>query len=159
MKSSTKWLIGFGGVIVALVVTAVIMVAVMAGSDKDLPGENTPEGVVMRYFQALNDKDYETAYSYLSQDALSENQWLDTYSEWLIDGTRGYNDSENAWKVELGEIHRSDITTSIEVEITVLQPDLPFATNRYTQIELFQLSDLEDGWKITSPLGIPYQIR
>ncbi len=66
MKTSSRWLLIFGVTIGVLVIAAVVLVLTMPTPETRLLPEDTPEGIVQRYFLALEAEDYVTAYSYLS---------------------------------------------------------------------------------------------
>ncbi len=157
MKSSTKWLIGFGSVIGALVVLAIVLVLALPG-EKQLPPENTPEGVVMRYFKALEEEDYREAYSYLSEESRAENEWVATFESWV-----GYNyypeQRKSVWKVTVIEVDNYNLTASVDVEISSFEPNAAFSVPVYSYRQVYRLDNTESGWKIREPLDIPWQIR
>ncbi len=66
MSLSTRWLIGTVIALAALVGAALAVTLVEGGGTADLLAEDTPEGVVQRYLQAIERGDTRTAYSYLT---------------------------------------------------------------------------------------------
>lgn len=68
--------IGLG--IAVLVGVAVIAVVVLGSRDATSFPADTPEGIVQRHLAAVEDEDYETAWSYLSADVQSDLS-LDEY--------------------------------------------------------------------------------
>lgn len=62
--------IGLG--IAALVAVAVIAVVLLGSRDATSFSADTPEGVVQRHLAAVDDEDYETAWSYLSANVQSD---------------------------------------------------------------------------------------
>jgi hypothetical protein len=135
MKSSTKWLIGFGSAIGVLVILAIVLVLALPG-EKPLPPEDTPEGVVMRYFKALEEEDYREAYSYLSEAARTDKDWVATFDSWV--GYSYYPEQrKSVWKVTVIEVDKYDLTASVDVEISSFEPKRHFRsrfipTGRYT---------------------------
>src|SRR4030042_4368109 len=82
--------------------------------------EDTPEGIVQRYFLALQAKDYVTAYSYLSSPTREQNP----YEMW-----RGYfisSEEKPEWKVTLGESAVTDNEATVEVTVDIFKPGGPF---------------------------------
>ena len=59
-------LLAIGAGIVVLVVVAVIAVVALGSREAATFSADTPEGVVQRHLAAVEDEDYETAWSYLS---------------------------------------------------------------------------------------------
>lgn len=157
MKSSTKWLIGFGSAIGTLVILAIVLVLTLPG-EKPLPPENTPEGVVIRYFKAIEQKNYEEAFSYLSETALAENEWMSTYDKWME--FRYYpGQSESIWRVTIIEVKNVDLTASVEVEISSFEPNASFSVPVHSYRQAYRLENTENGWKIREPLDIPWSIQ
>jgi hypothetical protein len=146
MKSSSKWLVGFGGAIGALVVLAVVLVLTMPGDAELLP-ENTPEGVVQRYFRAIEDNDYDKAYSYMAES--TTNTTDNTILKWST--MYQYRGQSNAWKVIMGETELHGNTATIPVTVEVFNPGSPFDNPSYTQHFIFTLESENDTWKIVSP--------
>ena len=79
MKSSNRLLLSFGVGIGILVVVAVALVLSTSGSVSLLP-EDTPQGTVQRFLMALQDKDLQKAYSYLSLDVKGGKM---PYQDWV----------------------------------------------------------------------------
>lgn len=70
--SPDRSLLVIGGGIVALVVVAVLAVVLFGSREPQSFAADTPEGVVQRHLAAVEDEDYETAWSYLSEAVQSE---------------------------------------------------------------------------------------
>jgi hypothetical protein len=158
LKSSSKWLAGFGVVIGALVILAVVLVLTLPGEDeRELPPENTPEGVVTRYLKAVEAGDYETVYGYLSRSALAENRDLDTFEEWVRYQPRQSGDG--AWKATITGTREYGEYTEVVVEISRFEPEPPFPNPVYSNQEVFILEREDGNWAIQNPLYIPWEIR
>ena len=65
-------LLVIGGGIAALVVVAVLAVVLLGSREVQSFPADTPEGVVQRHLTAVEDEDYETAWSYLSAAVQSD---------------------------------------------------------------------------------------
>jgi hypothetical protein len=72
-------LLGFGITIGILVIIAVALVLSTRGSVSLLPAD-TPQGTVQRFLVALQDKDFQKAYSYLSLDVKGGKM---PYQDWV----------------------------------------------------------------------------
>ncbi len=68
LTASNKWLIWIGAALAALVVVAVVLTVATGGRRVKTYPEDSPEGAVQRYLQALIARDPELAYDFLSSD-------------------------------------------------------------------------------------------
>lgn len=147
MKSSTRFLLGFGIAITVLVVVTVVLVLTIKGNVTLLPG-NTPQGVVQRFLIAVQDQDYEKAFSYLQIQengrVLSFNDWYQTTFSWFR------SSSQTSWKATLGKTVQVGDTATVEVLVDVFRPGGPFNNPVQTQDVSYQLTKTADGWFITS---------
>ncbi len=151
MKSSSKWLLGFGTAIGILVILAVVLVLVMPENNEiELLPENTPDGVVQRYVNAIRNRDYEEAYGYLSSSALEDEPRYNTFEQWSgMFLNRGQVD---AWRAEIGEPEIHDNKAVVMVTVEVFDPDSVFGDPVDTMYYQFILEKQDGVWKITSPL-------
>ncbi len=145
MKSSTRWLLGFGVAIGVLVIVAVVLVLTMPAQEVRLFSEDTPVGTVQRYFLALQAEDYLKAYDYLSPPP-SERY---PYEEWR--GPLISLGEKREFKVMLGESAVKDNEATVDVVVDVYSPGGPFENPVRTQHITFFLKKEGTSWKITSP--------
>ena len=151
MNSSRRWLVIFAVVIGVLVIATVSLVLFTKGNNVTLLPEDTPQGVVQRYLIALQEKDYQLAYSYLSFDSSVKTPYT-SYSDWLISMTAmPAISSQSVWKATLGQVTLNDDSASVEVTIDTFRMGGLFSDSQYTQLIIFQLSRTEGVWHITSP--------
>lgn len=153
MKSSNKWLLGFGSALGILVVLAVVLVLTMSGNDEiDLLPESTPEGIVQRYVLAIQNQDYEEAYGYLSASAIADEGRYNSFEEW----SRGYlNDYyKDAWRAIIGDAEYRNGKAFITVTIEFFKPEGLLRDPVTTWYYPFTLEREGDVWKITSPLDV-----
>ena len=145
MKSSSRGLLIFGVAIGVLVIVAIVLVLTVAkpGETSLLP-EDAPGGTVQRYFLALEDGKYLTAYSYLSPPA---DEKL-TYEKWHPSVSSG---EKPAWQVTLGEAVVEGDEATVDVEVKVFRPGDPFDNPVDTYHITFFLKQEGTSWKITSP--------
>jgi hypothetical protein len=146
VKSSKRWLIIFGAAIGFLVIVAIVLVFTMSRQEgASLLSEDTPEGVVQRYILALQEKEYVTAYSYLSPPADEEL----TYEKWR-ESFGGYGEQNEA-RVTLGESAVTGNEATVEVTVDVFRAGGPFDNPVSTQRITFFLKQEGASWKIKSP--------
>ena len=151
MNSSRRWLFIFATVIGILVITTVSLVLFTKGSEVTLLPEDTPAGTVQRYLIAIQGKNYQKAYSYLS---FEPSQKIATYDDWLrmIDGPQ--MPDQSTWKASLGKTIQNDDSANVEVTIDTFRPGGPFEDPVHSQQILFLLSNKDSRWVITSPTYI-----
>lgn len=149
MKSSSRVLAVSGLVLGGLALAALILAVVLSGMNQPaLLAENTPEGVVQRFFIAIDEGDYLKAYTYVSPPRGVENYYDIWKGPFINSGERP------AFRVSLGQSVHQTLTASVEVIVETFRPGSPFGSNINTNRILFML-DLEDGnWRITSPVDI-----
>ncbi|UCC17161.1 MAG: hypothetical protein JSU58_01025, partial [Dehalococcoidales bacterium] len=149
MKSSNKWLLGFGTAIGILVILAVVLVLTMPGNEEiELLPADTPEGVVQRYIFAIEDGNYEEAYDYLSPSALEEDLRYGTYEEWA--GMFMYREWADAWRAVIDEPEIRGDKATVSVTIEIFNPDGVFSNPVDTRYYPFTLEKQEGIWKIIS---------
>jgi hypothetical protein len=152
MNSSRVWLIIFAIVVSILVIATVSLVLLTKGNEVTVLPDNTPQGIVQRYLVALQEKDYQKAYTYLSFDP---SEKIQTYNDWLrmvIGGPQISNQS--AWKAALGKTTQNVDNATLEVIIDTFRPGGPFEDPVRSQSIIFQLSKINGKWLITSPTYI-----
>jgi hypothetical protein len=151
MKSSNKWLLGFGTAVGILVILAVVLVLIMPGSDEvDLLPENTPDGVVQRYIFAVKNRDYEEAYGYLSASAIADEERYSSFEEW----SRMFlnRDGGDPWRAVIGEAEYFDSKAFVDVTIEIFSPEGIFGDPVRELYYPFTLEQQDGAWKIISPL-------
>ena len=153
MKSSSKWLLGFGSALGILVVLAVVLVLTMPGdSEIELLPENTPEGIVQRYVYAIKEKDYKKAYGYLSTSAIADEGRYNSFEDWsrqLLNRSGG-----DPWRAIIGDAEYSGGKAFLTVTIEFFDPEGLFNDPVRTWYYPFTLEQEDDVWKITSPLDV-----
>jgi hypothetical protein len=148
VKTSSRWLLIFGVTIGVLVIAAVVLVLTMPTPETRLLPENTPEGIVQRYFLALQAEDYVTAYSYLSPPPTEKYP----YEQWRSPFTS--SEEKPAFKVTLGKAAVRGNEANVEVTVDTFRPSGPFDNPVRTQHITFFLKKEGTSWKITSPWDV-----
>ena len=151
MKSSSKWLLGFGSALGILVILAVVLVLTMPGNDEiELFPENTPEGAVQRYVIAIQNRDYEEAYGYLSASAIADEGRYNSFEEWsrqFLNRSGG-----DPWRAIIGDAEYSGDKAFVTVTIEILDPEGLFRDPVRMWYYPFTLEQEDDVWKIISPI-------
>jgi len=134
------------------VIATVSLVLLTKGDEVELLQEDTPQGIVQRYLIAIQEKNYQKAYNYLSFDPL---QKISTYDDWLrmVIGELQIS-NQSTWKATLGKITQNVDNATVEVTIDTFRPRAPFEDPLHSQQINFQLSKINGKWVITSPTYI-----
>jgi len=143
-----KFLIGIVAGIVLLVVVALVAVLTRSpGQESYRPG-NAPEDVVHNYFLALQRKDYEKAYGYLSDELRTKP----TLNQFIRDID---NAGRSEASLQIRETRLGNATAQVDVSITRYAPGGLFESGNYTSQDTVHLRATGDGsaWKL---IGFPY---
>ena len=146
MKSSNRFLLGFGIAICLLVVVTVTLVVTNRGITTLLP-ENTPQGTVQRFLLAVQEHDFQQAYSYLK---VEERGLQLTYDEWLESVFPRFQTSTTAWRATIGKTEILGNTATVEILIDIFQPGGPFENPVRTQTDYYKLNKIDASWFIIS---------
>jgi len=134
-----KFLIGIVVGIVLLVIVAVVVV-LARGQNEEYMADNTPEGVAHNYFLAVQRKEFDKAYGYLS-DEIEEKPNLDEFIASV--------DSQNESALKIGKTTIDNERARVELAITNYYGGGPFDSGRYTSQETAYLrQDANGNWKI-----------
>ncbi len=152
MKASNRFLLGFGLAIVVLVVLTIVLV--MTGSDNvSLLPADTPEGVVQRFLKAFQEKDYQTAYSYLR---INEKGVTLSFDEWHKSVSPYTGEEHNAWRATLDRTNVTGNTATVDVIVDRFRPDAPFENPVDTNTVQFKLNKIEGAWYINTRPPVYY---
>jgi hypothetical protein len=151
MDSSRRWLIIFVIVISILVIATVSLVLLTKGNEVALLPEDTPQGIVQRYLIAVQEKDFQKAYNYLSFNPLEKIQTYDDWIRMVIVAPQISN--QPAWKATLDKTTQNGDDATVEVIIDTGTGG-PFEGLPRSHQIIFQLSKIDGKWLITSPTYI-----
>jgi hypothetical protein len=152
MGSSRRWLLIFAIIIGVFVISTVTLVLFSEGNKITLLPEDSPQGTVQRYLIAIQEKDYQKAFSYLS---FSPADKITTYNDWLM--MVGPQASTQAvWKATLGKITLNGNNAQVEVTIDTARPGGLFGNSQTSQLIIFQLAKTANSWGITSPTYVSW---
>ena len=150
MKSSNRFLLGFGIFVLVFVVIAVLISIISINDQVKLLPEDTAEGTVQRFLLAVKDQDYEKAYGFLSLQ--SEEVKGNPFDNWIRSAQSPGDMS--SWKAGIVKSTVRDGNATVEVGIDVFRPNRPFSdpvnTNRIT----FLLQKEDGMWKIIQPVDL-----
>lgn len=153
MKKTDKILIGIVAGIFLLVVVA-FGVALSKPKPAYQP-EGTPNGVAFNYLFALQQKEYERAYGYLSPRLKGYPRNVDVFAEDIRDTSwqfSGVNDSSTTLEVDSVDINGKRADVKIR-ETHFYEGDL-FSSGQYTNTFNMTLRQDENGeWKIAESDG------
>jgi hypothetical protein len=149
MNSSSKWLLVFAGIIGALALIAVILVLFTQGKNVALLAADTPQGTVQRYLIALEDGDYQQAYTYLSPNMPD----ITPYGEWLTQNQNGPA-SQTGWGATLGKTVQNGTYATVTVMIETSYPGGMMSSSQSDIPVTFDLTETGNSWLITSPTYI-----
>ena len=145
-SSSSKWLLGGGIVILALIIASVVVGLLNRPQNIALLPEGTPGATVQQYLLAIEAGESRQAYDYLSAD-LQENCTLEHFR----DTTRHLDrrDSNNArdTRITLESERPRDNAIEVQIRITEFYVSAPFDVNEYSHTEIFLLEELDGNWQ------------
>jgi hypothetical protein len=148
-STSSRWLAGVAAVVVVLIVASVVVALVNRQRQSDLFPEDTPEGTVQRYLQAMEKEDTRGAYDYLGSDL---RQYC-TYQHFR-DNTQYFETRD--MRVSLEKTEPLDGTVEVRVRVTQVYFSPPFNSSESTYSVNFTLEKEGDLWRFSRlpwPLG------
>ena len=134
-KSANKIL---GLVVGAISIVALILVLAVKEPTPQLD-VNSPEGTVQQYLQAVTDRDFDTALTFLATDSKCK----------IEDFDRAY--IQESVRIGLADATETQTTATVKVSVESSNGD-PFGGS-FTDNQSFRLLNSDGGWKIT---GIPW---
>jgi len=154
MKTSNRFLLGFGIIIAAIVVLAVTLAVTGGNEQVKLLPETSPEGIVQRFLLAVKDHDYLKAYGFLAPQPEQNpgNPKGDSYDNW-IRSTQSPRDA-SSWKASILKSTVRDDTATVEVAVDVFRPEGPLANPVNTNQVTFMLQKQDGRWLINQPVDI-----
>jgi len=148
VKSSNRFLLGFGIAITALIAVVIVLVVVNKDYTKQYPAD-TPQGVVQQFIQSMKAEDYPQAFTFLN---VVESGRTLTYQEWLTSdvGSPYRQSGQSSWRASFGKINTYGNTATVEVNVDVFQAGGPFGNPINSQTVLFNLTKIDGTWYITT---------
>lgn len=142
---SNRWLI-ITGIVVAILIVVSIAVAIYTQNRLPLLAEDTPEGIVQRYLQALERDDLTLAYSYLSSSA-KERKTFQEFSRELSFRPREVQQKQ----ITLDKSRVFDNTAEVQVTIREFRPSGPltFEPSESSFPSFFSLVKQDGKWLMT----------
>jgi hypothetical protein len=144
MSASTRWLVGIGVAVVAIVLVGVA-VAATGGRVRAFP-DGSPERTVQLYLEAVSDGDEDAALEYLSADL--QRQCEDLVSR---GGPISYQGRDGV-HAALEEATVRDGLARVQVRLTETYGDPPFGGGESTHTQEFELRQFDGEWRfVESP--------
>jgi hypothetical protein len=150
MKTSNRFLLGFGIIILAIVGIAVILAVTGGNEQVKLLPETSPEGTVQRFLLAVKDHDYQKAYGFLAPQP--EPVKGDTYENW-VRSVQNPRDT-SSWKASILKSTVRDNDATVEVAVDIIRPEGPLMNPVNTNQVTFMLQKQEGRWLISQPADI-----
>jgi len=151
VSTSTRWLVGTGVVLAALVAGALLLTVVMGG--ETVYPEGTPERVVQEYLHAVSDREVGPATSFLTDELAA--RCATTYRDPIVNRTASL-------RATLDKATTRGDSAEVHVRITETYGSGPFGSNESTQTVVFMLTKVTDAWRISEspwPLYCPEPAR
>ena len=150
MKTSSRFLLGFGIVIVLVVAVAVTLALIGGNEPVKLLPQDSAEGTVQRFLMAVKEQDYVKAYTFISP----QTEYLKTgsYDEWVrsMQSMR----ANSSWKASIVKSTLRENDATIDVAVDVFRPDDPLTNPVNTNRVTFLLLKENGKWMITSPVDL-----
>ena len=145
-SSSSKWLLGGGLVILALIIASVAVGLFNRPQSADLLPEGTPGGTVHRFLLAIEQGETQQAYEYLSADLQEECSF-----EHFRDTTRrrfDRRDTNGGRDIRINLEGEQAIEEAIEVQVRITEFNVsaPFEVNEHSFTQDYLLEEFEGAW-------------
>lgn len=155
---SNRWLIVIGSIVAILIIVSIV-VSIYTQNRLPLLGEDTPEGTVQRYLQALERDDLTLAYSYLSASA-KERKPFQEFSRELSFRSKEVQQRQ----ITLEKSRVFDNTAEVQVTISEFRPSGPltFQPSENSFTSSFSLQKQDGKWFISDaswPVFFPIPIK
>lgn len=131
---------------VLLIIAGLVAVPLMGRQTPPLAPENTPEGVVQRFYLALYARNYSTAYDYLApdtQEKLSLTEFQQG-SQHIVDNSQ----------LRIGSVTVDGDTATVRANLTTFGSGELFGSNEWTSENDVLLERDGESWKIVSGFGV-----
>jgi hypothetical protein len=145
MKRTDKFFIGIIVGVILLVV--VVFVYILSPSGDTYIQDDSPEGVMHNYMLALQTKDYERAYSYLSPELLGYPKDANAFKKDVLEYRRFFEMDSVTISVDTGEIIGGSWAV-VEVRESSFDERNIFDRGSRIRIAEFRLQMEEGSWRI-----------
>ena len=147
MNLSSRWLVIFAIIIGLITVLAVSLVLFTQGKNVTLLAADTPQGTVQRYLIALKEKDYQTAYNYVSPGSAGSTG----YNDWEMQIGNPPPSMQIEWQATLEKTSQNGNYATVDVNIETAYPGSMVKSSQYSQQLNFSLTKTINSWLIISP--------
>ena len=146
MRGTDKYLMVFAGGIVALIIVALVVATMQP--DRTYVDDDGPESVVHNYLIALEEGDYERAYTYLSPDLEGYPPNVRAFITDIHNNQWQFPTEENPTALTLLSVDEGDGWADATVRMTVNYGGGLFGLNRNSDEFHLQLEQHDQDWKI-----------
>lgn len=143
-NSSSAWLIGAAAAVVLLVVASVIVALTRDRGGTSFFPEDTPEGVVQRYLQAIKNDDLPAAYGYLNSDLRKACTVQN-----MRDNTDWFRRQDS--RITLDKTQTLELGVMVQVRVTQVHADRPFVPSESSSIYAYYLEKQDGAWRFSQP--------
>ncbi len=151
-RNSDKLLIAMlSGIGLFIVLGIVALFFIDRNGETEYPA-GSPEALTQSYLKALEDNDWEKAYSYLSE-SVKDFRMREAY---VNRKSGGYIQDDASRRLVLESSEIKDAEAKIVISISTFRSSGPLQTSDYTTRIDFRLRKEGDEWKITSPTYPPH---
>ena len=149
MKKTDKFLIGIVVGIVLLI--AVAFAVALNKPEATYKAEDTPEGIAFNYLFALQQRDYERAYGYLSPKIIGYPKNVEAFEDDIRDYSWSFRDLEDgSLSLEIISVDISGQRAVVKIQSTNFYENGLFDSGQYTNtFDVILRQDQDGKWKIT----------
>ena len=148
-SSSSKWLVGGGLVILALIIASVGVGLLNRPQSADLLPQGTPGGTVHRFLLAIEQGETRQAYQYLSADLQEKCTF-----EHFRDATRRFDRRDSRGgrdtRIALESEQTLDDAIEVRVRITEFNVSAPFDVSERSYTQDFLLEEIDSAWQFVN---------
>ena len=145
-SSSSKWLVGGGLVILALIITSVVVGLLNRPQSVPMLPEGTPGAAVQQYLMAIEAGQARQAYDYLSAD-LQEKCTLEHFRDTTRHFDRRDRNDGRDTRITLENERPIDDAIEVRIRITEFNVSAPFDVNEYSYTQDYLLEELDGTWQ------------
>lgn len=145
-KNSNRLLIGI--VIGSVVLMGIALAVVLLQPKQDYLPEDSPEGIAHNYLFALQQGEYQRAYSYLSRTLPGYPPNLEIFTENVEDNTYQFRLDEDT-TLRVDSVTINDDKATVLMNETIFYSEGIFTSGDYTSDFKIKLQLEDSGWKIT----------
>src|SRR5437870_1507553 len=146
-----RFLIGIFVGLAVLLVVAGVSVAILRQPARELPAD-TPSGVVQRFYNAIEQQDYNKAYDYLA-DSMAHKPTRDQFVSYNMKSSGNDQNRQVRVRIDSEKIYGDSATVQVSTTQFYYSNEPLGGSNEYTSSDAFSLKRENGAWRITE---LPY---